>query len=136
MDATYSYESLQHAIKRGDASYIAHYLDCGGDPNLCGQPGWSLLILAASKGHRPIIDLLLRAGADINASQSLWTPVAFAALAGHTRVVEHLLDHSADVPLEAGGASLVGLLSHYGADRQRVVDLLHRRADAPRAPLA
>jgi len=128
----YPVESLHHAIKRGDTLHIAHYLETGGDANLCAQFGTTLLMLAAQEGHRPIIDLLLHAGADINAvSQHQHTAVSLAALAGHTGVVEHLLDRGALLPTEAGGASLVALLRHYGSSRQHVIDLLQSRATTP-----
>jgi len=61
-----SVESLHHAIKRGDTLHVAHYIESGGDANRPGKFGTTLLMFAAQEGQTPIIDLLLRAGADIN----------------------------------------------------------------------
>jgi len=73
-------------------------------------------MLAAQEGHTPIIDLLLDAGADINAtSEHSYTALSLAALAGHTRVVENLLDKGALVPHAAAGMPLLGLLRLWGA---------------------
>jgi uncharacterized protein len=125
---------LHHAIKRGDALAVAHYLESGGDANLRGDSGSTLLMFAAQEGHRPIIDLLLAAGADIEAtSDHLWGAVAFAAIAGHRSVVEHLLDRGARLPATAP-SQLIGLLSHYGEKRQAIVDLLQAREFGSAAP--
>jgi len=85
-------------------------------------------MLAAQEGHTPIIDLLLDAGADINAtSEHSYTALSLAALAGHTRVVENLLDKSALVPHAASGMPLLGLLQGYGAQRHRIIELLQSK---------
>src|SRR4051812_20266284 len=125
---------LHHVIKRGDTLEIAHYLESGGDVNLRGECGVTLLMFAAQEGQRPIVDLLLAAGADIDAtSYHSWSAVALAAIAGHRRVVEHLIDRGARLPAAAPGG-LIGLLTHYGEKRQAIVDLLQARVSAPTTP--
>ena len=69
-------------------------------------------MFAAQEGQTPIIDLLLRAGADINGtSEHSSTAISLAALAGHTRVVELLLDRGALVSDHAAGMPLLGLFA-------------------------
>ena len=127
-----SFQSLHHAIKRGDTLQIAHYLESGGDANLSeSASGSTLLMLAAQEGQSPIVDLLLERGVDINAQDTHGYPaVALAAFRGHTRVVEHLLERGALVPQQVAGMPLIGLLSHYGAAREQVIEVL-QRAVAP-----
>src|SRR5437016_1039661 len=92
LDASPSFESLHHAMKRGDTLHIAHYLESGGDANLSDSSGSTLLMLAAQEGQTPIINLLLEHGADINAhSVHGYTALSLAAFRGHTGVIEHLL---------------------------------------------
>ena len=127
LDASPSFESLHHAMKRGDTLHIAHYLESGGDANLSDSSGSTLLMLAAQEGQTPIINLLLEHGADINAhSVHGYTALSLAAFRGHTGVIEHLLERGAHVPGEVAGMSLIGLLRHYGAARDRVIDVLQR----------
>ena len=124
-----SITELHHAVKRGDTLQIAHYLEAGGDANVRGKFGTTLLMLAAQQGHTPIIDLLLNAGADVNAvSEHSYTALSLAALGGHTRVVEHLLDKGALVPHDAADMPLFGLLEQYGTERQSMIALLRVRA--------
>jgi hypothetical protein len=129
LDQAKSFESLRHAIKRGDTLAIAHYLESGGDSNLSSSHRSTLLMLAAQEGQSSIVDLLLQHGADINAQDVRgYTAVSLAAFRGHTRVVEHLLACGARVVDQVAGASLIGLLRHYGAARERVIDVLQRAA--------
>jgi len=129
LDHAPSFESLHHAIKRGDTLHIAHYLESGGNATLSDSSGSTLLMVAAQEGQSPIIGLLLEHGADINA-QSIhgYTAVSLAAFRGHTRVIEYLLERGAHVPSEAADMPLIGLLRSYGASRDRVIELLQRAA--------
>ncbi len=132
LDSSTAFESLNHAIKRGDTLHIAHYLESGGDAGRADSSGTTLLMLAAQEGQTPMIDLLLQRGAEINA-QSVhgYTAVSLAAFRGHTRVVERLLERGARVPQEAAGMPLIGLLRSYGAARDHVIDVLQRAATLP-----
>ncbi|MES9849857.1 MAG: ankyrin repeat domain-containing protein, partial [Candidatus Thiodiazotropha sp.] len=60
--------------------------------------GYSSLMLAASNNHPAIIDLLIKAGADINQVEMTqgWTALIWAAKRGHRAAVERLLTYPAD----------------------------------------
>src|SRR5262244_1391178 len=59
----------------------------------------SALLVASSKGHERIMELLLQHGAHVNAPGGQYHDTALqqASFRGHERVVELLLQHSADV---------------------------------------
>lgn len=96
----------------------------GGPDNDC-----PLLMIAADKGDKEIVDLLLRYGADVNAKNDDGeVALHYAALDGYTDIVQTLLDHNADVnvksevgatPLslaeKAGKSNVVALLKQHGA---------------------
>lgn len=96
----------------------------GGPDNDC-----PLLMIAADKGDKPMVELLLRYGADVNAKNDDGeVALHYAALDGHTDIVQTLLDHNADVnvkseigatPLslaeKASKSDVVALLKQHGA---------------------
>jgi ankyrin repeat protein len=56
------------------------------------------LFVAAGKNNLPETRRLLRAGADVNATNSEgWTPLHLACIYGHSQVVIELLEHGADI---------------------------------------
>ena len=89
---------------------------------------------AAGEGHAEVAEILLKAGADLNAAGSQgYTPLSVAVHAGHTDVVKILLDHGADVhkkdspdsppqlywAVQKGYEDIVRLLLEHGADEER-----------------
>jgi hypothetical protein len=66
----------------------------GGGPGSSGQGGWTALSMAASKGHTPVVRLLLDRGADPTiANNDHCTPLLEAFRQGHLETVWCLLDH-------------------------------------------
>lgn len=96
----------------------------GGPDNDC-----PLLMIAADKGDKPMAELLLRYGANVNAKNDDGeVALHYAALDGYTDVVQILLDHNADVNVKsevgatpislaekAGKSDVVALLKQHGA---------------------
>lgn len=59
----------------------------------------SALVEAADEGNRKVVDLLLKAGVDPNASgDNDQTPLSAAVAGGHSEVVHLLLEHGAEDP--------------------------------------
>jgi ankyrin repeat protein len=91
--------------------------------------GWPLLMIAAKEGSKPLVELLLSSGADVNEKNySSEVALHYAALKGHKDIVQILLDHKADVnvkndadatPLAAassdGKPDIIALLKQHGA---------------------
>jgi ankyrin repeat protein len=91
--------------------------------------GFTPLLVAAYFGRTPLVDRLLKAGAELNAQDASGaTALNYAALLSRTETVRALLDAGADpnlagrtsTPLgaatRAGGADVIGLLLEHKAD--------------------
>lgn len=65
-------------------------------------------MLAASKGHTPIVRFLLSAGADVQATNDFGaSALAYAGLRGECRTIQVLLDAGASVDVRPHGVSLL-----------------------------
>ena len=124
------------------ASQEAHNAADGND--------WSLLSVAAEKGHEGMIRLLLQRGADPNGvGHQRHTPLLCASRGGYERIARLLLQHGAsadgkeprpDTPLfyasRSGHETMVRLLLRYEADPKRMVTCFPELAEAPQLPVA
>ena len=91
--------------------------------------GWPLLMIATTQGSKPIVELLLNFGADVNEkNDSSEVALHYAALKGHKDIVQILLDHHADVnvkndaeatplaaAIEAKKPEIIAVLKQHGA---------------------
>jgi len=88
----------------------------------------SPLMMAALRGHKELVELLIWRDADVN--KTGWTPLHYAASGGHAEVAQLLLNHSAYIDAESpngttplmmaamyGSPEVVKLLLQEGADR-------------------
>lgn len=139
--------TLLDAAASGDLETVRAVLDT--DPSLAGTRGWPIgttpLIVAAHRGHVPIVALLLERGAPVDQRElsSDTTALHWASEGGRVAVAEELL---------AAGAALDGVDTWYGLgpvgwgsvvhcapygqdDRDGVVELLVARG-APRDPFS
>ena len=74
----------------------------------------SVLMLAALKGHLPLVKVLLAQDADVN--KPGWTPLHYAATGGHIAVMELLLDNSAYIDAESpNGSTPLMMAAMYGS---------------------
>ncbi|XP_078000638.1 putative palmitoyltransferase ZDHHC13 isoform X2 [Glandiceps talaboti] len=64
-------EDLIDAVERGDIEKVKFYLKNGYDVNYADVAEWTSLHLGAFKGHLDICKLLLEAGAQVNAVESI-----------------------------------------------------------------
>lgn len=68
---------------------------------------------AAAAGHTQIVELLIRAGANVNLRDKLgFTPIASAAYAGYGEIVQLLIDAGADIQAPAGESQSYSALEY------------------------
>ena len=102
--------------------------DCNEDINSSAYSA-RLLNIASEEGHRQIVEMLLRAGFDVNALDDGFSALHVASRGGHESTVKVLLDHGARVDLQdkygntalllasrRGHVSVVKLLLEKGAE--------------------
>jgi ankyrin repeat protein len=91
--------------------------------------GWPLIVIASSNGNKPIAEMLISYGANINAKNySSETALLYAAAKGHKEIVEILLAHGADpnvkndadatalsIATSQGNTEIANLLRQHGA---------------------
>jgi ankyrin repeat protein len=93
--------TLIAAATKGDLVEVKRLLKEGAEtdgPNAKNSYGWTALILASMNGHKEIVELLLKNGADIEAKDSDGrTALMWASTYGHSAIVELLLKNGADI---------------------------------------
>ena len=91
-------EEFLDATKRGDVAVVRSLLKEGADPNASQGDGLSALHLAAQEGNVDIIDVLLAAGAGIEAKTRIgdYTPLHLASWGAHASAVGALIAAGAD----------------------------------------
>jgi uncharacterized protein len=101
--------ALFYAIEKNNLVYAQKVLAMNFDPNLHHENGYSPLAYAAMRGSLPMIELLLRNGADpAGATKEGDTPVELALRFGHAEVADALKQarraagHGDPVPATAG----------------------------------
>ena len=109
--------------------------------NRAGKDQLTAIAIASRKGHKEIVELLLKKGAEPNIRDKYGTtPLHYAALYGHMAIVETLLHSEADVDADVTAVidkctpyDLAKLMRH-----QAIMDLLeaHRRDKAEQAAQA
>jgi len=61
-------EELQSAAGGADSAYLRALLERGADPKYVSNNGWTALMTAAGYGTADMVDILIRAGSDVNAA--------------------------------------------------------------------
>ncbi len=123
--ATPSAEAMLKATLAGRADYVQSLLAAGGTPKATGEfpaPGFAsgprrgtLLIAAAERGYTDIVDLLLEAGANINAVDENGRSALLRCIVnGRLAMAQKLIEAGADVTLR----SRVGTTALMAAARQ------------------
>src|SRR5262249_2560448 len=84
------------AVNRGDLAGVRSLLARGADPN--ARDGFQItpLDFAAANGQVPMVEALLHAGAELNATTPYGTALTSAAMAGSLPVIKLLLARGAD----------------------------------------
>jgi ankyrin repeat protein len=120
-------ERLFRAAMNGDLAEVKRLvIDCGIDPNIQDDEGWTPLHNAASNDYLNVVKLLLEHGADPNIQDNDGeTPLHSAVKGCHVDVVRVLLDHGADLTIrdKKGRTPL-----DYGSDCGEIIEELRRRS--------
>ena len=93
---------IHNASQLGKVKIVKQHLNAGKDVN--ARDGWKRTPLhyAAEEGHRPVVELLIKNGANVNLKDDETdargeTPLHLAAAKGHVPVVELLIKNGANV---------------------------------------
>ena len=95
--------SIQHAARYGNIEAVKQHVAAGTDINAHGgKYDGTALHEAAARGHKEIVELLIKEGADMHAKvnsglEGGMTPLHWAAREGRKEVVELLISKGADV---------------------------------------
>jgi ankyrin repeat protein len=83
------------------------------DVNILNIKGESPLMLAALKGHKNLVEKLIKKGADVN--KTGWTPLHYAASSGQLSIISLLLENSAYIDAESpNGTTPLMMAAMYG----------------------
>lgn len=89
---------LMFYVTIGDTKKVLELLSSGCDNiDTCNKYGKTALMIAAQLGYADIVNLLLFAGANVDASNKYETPLTLATKGGYTEAVQILIDKQADV---------------------------------------
>ncbi|XP_070796298.1 LOW QUALITY PROTEIN: protein phosphatase 1 regulatory subunit 16A [Pituophis catenifer annectens] len=89
---------LLEAASRNDVEEVHRCLANGISPDLSNEDGLTALHQCCIDDYGVMVELLLEAGADVNACDSeLWTPLHAAATCGHLHLVELLVQRGANL---------------------------------------
>jgi ankyrin repeat protein len=119
---------LAMASLYGNAALIDRLIKAGADAKVKGPNGETMLMLAARNGNPQAVQVLLEAGAEVNARETIrgTTALMWAIEQKHPEAVKVLLAGGADHSAKSGGA---GLPRNYMANRVnlRAVELAQDR---------
>src|SRR2546423_1388613 len=131
-------EACKDAVKRGDAARFAELLD--GHPELkqwINEPMFAFdspaIVQAAGQGNRALIDVLLRAGANLNA-RSRWWAGSFGVLdSADVDMAAYLIERGAAVDVHA--AARLGMMERLRELIDAQPALVHARGGDGQMPL-
>jgi len=92
------------------------------------------LYMASESGSAPMVELLLKHGANVNQADGLGTtPLMMAAASGNAAVVKALLDHGADVNIKEHAHEQTALMFAANLNRADVISVLLAHGADPNA---
>ncbi len=115
----YSNESLVRTVAAGDSATAALLIQAGIFPDLSMRNGMTPLMIAAAKGHVPVVKLLIAHGANVNARQPNGASVLDIALLGEQAINPHANQAYLKTPDKEGinrKIRLIDLLLKAGAE--------------------
>jgi uncharacterized protein len=120
--------ALHWAARQGEVTTAAMLLHAGANVRATTRlGGYTPLLLASQMGHAPVIDLLVKAGADAkNASANGATALMLASASGRVDAVKALIDAGADVNAKEPARHETALMFATAANRMDVMKALIR----------
>ena len=95
---------LHSAAVTGDVARLSSLLAQGVDVNMRDKGGWTPLLWAICLGQTEVVELLVAAGADVNAGWNAGlmslTPLSFAVERGQTEITEILIKNGSEITSE------------------------------------
>ena len=90
--------SIHDAAYEGNIEAVKQHIADGADVNAENQHGWTPLLFASANGHKEIVELLIGAGADVNAkvvsgAAQGKTPLDAANETNHPKITDLLRKH-------------------------------------------
>lgn len=122
---------LSQAVANEDVKKVQEILNTSAEANVSkaaedpsNELGDSPLHLACAKGSLPVVKMLLKQGANINAKNKEGvTPLMTATSKGHKELVQYLLENGADCAIQAGNGS-TALMFASSAGHVEIVEIL------------
>ena len=120
--------ALHWAARQGEVATAAMLLHAGANVRATTRlGGYTPLLLASQMGHAPVIDLLVKAGADAkSASANGATALMLASASGRVDAVKALIDAGADVNVKEPARQETALMFATAANRVDVMKALIR----------
>jgi ankyrin repeat protein len=125
------FNKIHRLVKHGEIAEIRHLLNDGLNPNFANRFGWTLLMLSALEGNTSLGELLIAAGATVDATNKFGQTALWHAISkGHVGFAKLLLDHGAIPDATLEGWPPMTCLSPTQAEAVRSIihDSLHKRS--------
>ena len=120
---------LVEAAQDGDLEGVAELLDAGADVNALVRGDGTALLIAARRGDRRMVEMLLQRGAADIAAPGDGSALIQAARQGFSDIVRMLIEGGADVDLPVAGDGSPLIMAARGGHAEIVRMLLDRGAD-------
>ena len=92
-------------MANGDVEFVRRWLGSGGDVNTRDGHGQTALMVAAHRGHRELVDLLIANGVDLDVTAKYHlSALMLAVIGGHADVARRLAAAGADRSIRGSGA--------------------------------
>lgn len=122
--------ALHNAVSQGHVEVVKLLLDAKADFKIQNTFGFDPFTTAAAAGNRDIADMLLAAGANVNATVHTLTPIMFAVSARNPEMVKWLAGKGGNVNagVKEGGQTALNL-AILNADAEMVKTLIDLKAN-------
>lgn len=128
---------LINAVIGGDLDDIQYALDAGGELTAVDRLKRPLLCIAATQGQPGSVDVLIRAGADVNGceKEQRYSPLHSASICGNLEAANSLIAAGANVAsVNHEQATPLHFVAHASRNRRELVNLLIQEGANIQAP--